>query len=221
MSNPVKTRVWLAWLCALILSGVVDGGAAAQELSGESLARALRAGGHIIYFRHAATDWSHDDRVEKAGDWKSCDHTQMRQLSDAGRATARRIGKAIRALDIPVGRVLSSEYCRSAETARLFELGPVKTTPDIMNMRAAEYAGGREAVIRRARRVLAEPPPAGANVVVVGHGNLMLAASGAYAGEAGSGIYVPNSGGENGFELVARLSPEDWVRLADRFAGGS
>jgi hypothetical protein len=29
------------------------------------------------------------------------------------------------------------------------------------------------------------------NVVIVGHGNLMRAATGAYANEAGSGIYAP------------------------------
>jgi hypothetical protein len=30
--------------------------------------------------------------------------------------------------------VLSSEYCRAAATARLLDLGPVETTPAIMNM---------------------------------------------------------------------------------------
>jgi hypothetical protein len=87
-----------------------------------------------------------------------------------------------------------------------------------MNMRAAEYVGGRQAVIRRARRVLSEPPPPGANVIIVGHGNLMRAATGAYTGEGGSGIYAPRAESGKGFELVARLSPDDWTRLKARFA---
>lgn len=196
---------------------------AAPEAPGEmavgpALVEALRDGGYTIYFRHAATDWRNDDRLEKAGDWTSCDPARMRQLSEAGRETARRIGEAIRALAIPVGRVLSSEYCRAAETARLMALGPVETTRDIMNMRAAAFVGGRAAVVRRARRVFSRPPPAGTNVVVVGHGNLMRAATSAYAAEGGSGVYAAAPGGEPGFRLVARLAPDDWMDLAEAAA---
>jgi phosphohistidine phosphatase SixA len=193
--------------------------AAAEALAGEALVEALRGGGYNIYFRHAATDWSQNDRVEEAGDWTSCDPSEMRQLSETGRATARRVGDAIRALKIPVGKVLSSEYCRAAETARLMDLGLVETTRDIMNLRAMEHVGGREAVIRRARSILSGPPSPGTNVVIVGHGNLMRAATNAYAGEGGSGIYAPRPGSNEGFELVAELSAGDWTRLAERFAG--
>lgn len=203
-----------AWLVALALSAALGGAASAQALSGKALVEALREGGYVIYFRHAATDWSRNDRVERTGDWRSCDPNRMRQLSNAGRATARHIGEALHALRIPVGKILSSEYCRAAETARLLDLGPVETTPDIMNMRAAAFVGGRAAVIRRARRVLSRPPPAGTNVVIVGHGNLMRAATDAYAAEGGSGIYAHRPRSDDSFELVARLSPADWARLA-------
>jgi phosphohistidine phosphatase SixA len=207
-------RLSTACFGALVLIAVAAPGAPAAELEGKALVEALRGGGFNIYFRHAATDWGQDDRVEQAGDWTSCDPARMRQLSSEGRASARRIGDAIRALGFPVAKVLSSEYCRAWETARLMDLGPVATTRDVMNMRAVAFVGGRDAVVRRARRVLAQPPPEGANVVIVGHGNLMRAATGAYAGEGGSGVYAPRSGSELGFELVARLSPDDWTRLA-------
>lgn len=98
-------------------------------------------------------------------------------------------------------------------------LGPVETTRAIMNMRAAEHVGGPEAVIRRARRVLSEPPPPGTNVIIVGHGNLMRAATGAYTDEGGSGIYAPTPESGKGFDLVALLSPQDWTRLKARFGG--
>ena len=58
------------------------------------------------------------------------------------------------------------------------------------------------------------------NVVIVGHGNLMRAATGAYTSEGGSGVYAPRSGSERGFELVARLSPNDWTRLAESMKEG-
>ena len=95
--------------------------AGGELLSGKALVTALRKGGYNIYFRHAETDWSQNDHVAAAGDWTSCDPARIRQLAPEGRRNARRIGEAMRALRIPVGRVLSSEYCRAAETARLMK----------------------------------------------------------------------------------------------------
>ena len=210
-----RRRLAGAWLVVLVGLAVAAPGAPADELEGKALVEALQEGGYNIYFRHAPTDWGQRDRVEAAGDWTSCDPAEMRQLSSEGRATARRIGEAIRALGVPVAKVLSSEYCRAWETARLLDLGPVTRTRDVINMRVVDHVGGRGAVIRRAQRVLAQPAPEGANVVIVGHGNLMRAATGAYASEAGSGVYAPRVGNEPGFELVARLAPDDWMRLAE------
>jgi hypothetical protein len=51
--------------------------------------------------------------------------------------------------------------------------------------------------------------------LLVGHGNLMSAATGAYASEAGSGVFAPRAGSEPGFELVALLAPDDWMRRAE------
>ena len=83
---------WLPWLGPLLLLLL-------NPLPGHSadpaLVQSLRAGGYVIYFRHAATEWSQTDRRREA-DWDSCDPAQMRQLSDAGRDTARRVGEAMR-----------------------------------------------------------------------------------------------------------------------------
>jgi len=208
-----KRIVWSLFLLAALTLP-----AGAQDpLAGESLVEALRRGGYVIYFRHAATDWSQNDRVTARGEWTSCDPDRMRQLSDQGRNQARRIGEAIQRLQIPVGRVLSSEYCRARQTAELLDLGPVKPTTDIMNMRAAHLVGGREAVVDRARMELGRPPEDGTNTVLVGHGNLMRAATGAYTGEAGAGVFEPL--GEGNFRLLAQLAPADWMQLAEMFAG--
>ena len=191
----------------------------AQELQGQALVEALRGGGFNIYFRHTATNWDQTDQVDAAGDWKSCDPQRMRQLSPEGREMAQRIGAAIAALRVPVAKVLSSEYCRAAETGKLLGLGPVTQTPDIVNLRSAEYAGGNEAAVRRAQLVLSQSPPMGANTVIVGHGNLMSAATGVTAEEGGSAVYMPASGSDRGFVLVARLTADDWEKLAAEFAG--
>jgi phosphohistidine phosphatase SixA len=199
------------WLLLSLWAALANPSHAQQALSGKALVEALRQGGYNIYFRHAATDWSQDDHVAADGDWASCDPQRMRQLSPEGRAVARRIGEAIRRLGIPIGRVLSSAYCRTQETARHMNLGPVAISHDIMNMRAAEFVGGREALIARARRALATPPPAGTNTVFVAHGNLMQAASGAYTSEAGAAIFLPRGHGE--FRLVAQVPPEEWIAM--------
>lgn len=197
----------------LVLAGW--GVAAAQpaaELEGQALIEALRAGGHTIYFRHAATDWSQQDRVEQAGDWASCDPMRIRQLSAQGRATAREIGGAMRALHIPVDEVLASPYCRTRETAELMALAPVETSEAVINMRVASYFGGRQAVIATAQTLLARPPAPGRNRVVVAHGNVAREATPVYPGEAEAVVFRPD--GPGGFRFVGRLAPGDWTQLA-------
>lgn len=179
----------------------------------DALIEALRLGGYNIYFRHAATDWSQNDHVQNAGDWTSCDPEQMRQLSEDGRMQASRIGKAIRHLNIPVGSVLSSEYCRARETAQLMDLGQVLPTRELMNMRAAHLVGGRSAVIKRAQQVIGSYPEKGTNTVLVAHGNLMQAATGEYTVEGGAAVFAPK--GDGTFTLVALISPEKWIQLAE------
>lgn len=209
-----RIRAALCGLAASLLLGTAP--AAASTLAGESLVDALRQGGFVVYFRHAATEWSQSDTVEAAGDWTSCDGGRIRQLTEAGRQAAARVGAAMRRLAIPVARVLSSEYCRARQTAEGLGLGPVETTPDIMNLRAAEYVGGRGAAVDRARKRLSEPPSAGSNTVIVGHGNVVQAATGAYPGEAGAVVFRPRPGTSP--EVVAELRAADWPELADRFA---
>lgn len=203
-------------LALLMLLLLPCGFASAQDnaaLSQEALVRALRAGGHNLYFRHVATDWSQDDNVRKKGDWTSCDPARIRQLSDAGRATARAIGEAMRALGIPVGRVLASPYCRTVDTASLMKLGPVETSTDIINMRVAEYFGGRDAVVARARGRLAAPPAPGTNTILVAHGNLARDATNVYPGEGEGIVFRPRGNGK--FDLIGRLTPAQWQQFAD------
>jgi len=74
----------------------------------------LRNGGQIVLLRHAAAPGVGDPAnfdIEKC-------NTQ-RNLSDAGRQQARKIGALFAARAAPVERILASRYCRTLETARL------------------------------------------------------------------------------------------------------
>ena len=207
------------WIAVVLISGLaLFNAAAAQpaaELDGQALVAALREGGFNIYFRHAATDWSQNDQVAKAGDWSSCDPGRMRQLSEAGRETAAAVGNAFRALQIPVGQVLASPYCRTIETASYMRLGPVETTTDIMNMRVAEYFGGSSAIAERTRRRLSMRPQPGTNTVLSAHGNVLVTATGVYPQEAEAIVFRPKENGSYAF--VARISPGEWARLVAEY----
>ncbi len=183
-----------------------------QVLTGGALLKTLQSGGNNIYFRHAQTDWSQSDHIERAGDWTSCDASRVRQLSDEGRRTAKAVGAHMRTLRIPVSKVLASPYCRTVETAELLDLGAVGTTTDIMNLRVAEYFGGREAILKRARLRLAMTPPPGSNIVLVAHGNVARDATDVYPGEAEAVVF--RARGDGDFTFIGRLTPEQWAELA-------
>ena len=201
-----------SFLCFLMLFFCL-GPESAIALDDTGLVARLRSGGYTLYFRHVATDWSKHDRVNKAGDWLSCDVRQMRQLSDNGRAEAKRIGQAIRDLSIPVGQILASPYCRTMETAKLFDIGPVVPSTVVMNLRSAGYFGGRDKIITNAQRLLSTPPAAGTNRVVVAHGNVAREATPVYPDEGEGVVFLAD--GKGGFDVIARIPPDRWRRMLE------
>ena len=96
-------------LCALSLLAPTSAGA------DEALWALLRGGGQVVLMRHATTT----PGVGDPPGFRLGDCPTQRNLTDAGRDEARRIGAAFRSRDVPVGRVLSSRWCRCLETAQL------------------------------------------------------------------------------------------------------
>ena len=185
---------------------------AEQTLSDHELIAALQRGGYNLYFRHEATNWSQQDAVFQRDDWLSCDGSRVRQLSEEGRQRAQRTGQAMRRLKIPVSEVLASPYCRTMDTARQLGLGDVQASNAVMNLRVAEYFGGREAIVATARALLARPPSAGSNRVIVAHGNVAQAVTPVYPGEGEAVIFEPD--GQGRFRFVGRIPPDRWVELS-------
>jgi len=80
----------------------------------EAAWRALKTGGSVVILRHARAPGTGDPpgfRLDVCA--------TQRNLSEAGRAQARNIGKRFQEQQIPVAKVLSSRWCRALETARL------------------------------------------------------------------------------------------------------
>jgi phosphohistidine phosphatase SixA len=65
--------------------------------------------------RHSLTN--RDQRDDNKKDFDHC--SSQRNLSDEGRKLAEKIGEKIKDFEIPIGKVLSSPYCRCKETAEL------------------------------------------------------------------------------------------------------
>src|SRR4051794_16754624 len=180
--------------------------AAAPAAQGASFVRSLRAGGHVIAFRHARTDHSQDDAPSFR--YRQC--SRQRNLNDAGRAQARGIGRAFRALRIPVGRVLASPYCRTVQTARL-AFGRVTPTPDLLP-RTVPQGENVDALDDKFRALLRRAPARGTNTVLVSHDIAIDAATGVNPQEGDAAVFR-RDGSRRGFRLVRTLTAAQWTAL--------
>lgn len=160
------------------------GPALAQQ---EALWSALREGGVALLLRHAQTERG----VGDPPGFRIGDCSTQRNLSDEGRAQARRIGAALAGRDVRVRQVLSSQWCRCLDTARLaFPEAAVVPYPALNSFfddRSTEARQTREV----AARIAAIRPPA--NVVFVTHHVNILALTGEAVG-SGEGVLLRPSG---------------------------
>ena len=174
-----------------------------RELAPQQLLAELRQGAYVLYFRHAATDFSQND--EKMKRYEDC--ADQRNLIDKGRADARAAGAAIRELKVPVARVLASPFCRTVETAQLL-FGRAEKMTEVRGGPAVPAGSDRYAELRK---ILSTPVGAGANLVVVSHGNPFYSVAGApYLAEGEAAVIKPLG---QDFRIVARIRVDGWEAL--------
>jgi len=174
----------------------------ANAMPPSQLLVALRGGGHVIYVRHAPTQREGADQVSAV----MGDCATQRMLSEEGWRQARAMGEAFRRLGIPVGAVISSEYCRAWQTADL-AFGRFEKNPALNFEPAEDYTDLQKAAMRnRLRPLLSAAPPRGQNTVLVGHDDPFEAANGIYPEPMGV-TWVIRPGGPDGFTLLGRSSP--------------
>ena len=186
--------------CALAQSRTAE---SLREVPAAELLQELRKGGYVLYFRHTATDFSKNDDAMTSFD----DCASQRNLTDKGRAQARAIGEAIRALAIPVGKVIASPYCRTVETGMLI-FGRAEKNNEVRGGPGTAHSPERYAGLRR---LLSTSPPAGTNLAIASHGNPFHAVAGPpYLAEGEAAVVRPLG---KDFEIVARIRPERWRAL--------
>jgi phosphohistidine phosphatase SixA len=173
----------------------------------------LRKGGLVIYFRHGLTEPTGSS--DEAADLASC--ATQRNLSAAGREQATQIGKAFRALAIPVGTVTTSPFCRCKDTA-LLAFGRFSVSRDLyfaLGTDAAET--GRFA--QSLRGMLSTPPAKQTNAVIVSHTANLREAAGLWPKPEGV-AYIFRPLPEGKFEAIATVLAEDWGRVAKLQSSG-
>jgi polyhydroxybutyrate depolymerase len=163
----------------------------AEESQEAFVINQLQQGGYVIFINHAATDPSQEDTS-----LDSCE--TQRNLSEFGRTEAEAIGRAFEVLEIPVGVVYSSAYCRAQDTATI-----AFGQPEVINT-FFELGVLVE--------LISQKPEVGTNNIIVGHADTLLQYANLEVGEGDSIIFLPLENGN--YQPLTLLPSEMWVNLA-------
>ena len=159
---------------------------------------ALREPGTVVLFRHATAPGVGDPANFKAFDCKT-----QRNLNEAGRAEARKLGEDFRSRKIEVGAVLSSQWCRTRDTARL-AFGDLVRYEPAFNSSFLASATISEAQTAQARAVLTQWRGPGVLVVVTHQVNI-TALTGVNLASA-EGVVVTVAG-DGSLKVLGTISP--------------
>jgi broad specificity phosphatase PhoE len=179
-----------AMLCFLLLVALPAG-------ASDVLWALLERGGQIVLIRHGLTT----PGVGDPPGFTLADCKTQRNLVDAGRLEAERLGAALRARKVPVARVLSSPWCRCIETAKIvFGTDPV-VDDTLSNL--FEHSQNRERQQAAFRKLVASAPTKG-NLMLVTHGSTTAAFTGINQATAEMVIVTPE--GAEKYRVLGRLA---------------
>jgi broad specificity phosphatase PhoE len=170
---------------------------APAALADEALWTLLKGGGQVVLIRHALTT----PGVGDPEGMKLDDCSTQRNLSDEGRAHARQLGEAFRRRGVAVGRLLSSPWCRSMETATLAFGTRPELTPALGNLFGRSAEAERQLA---GLRPLAGQKPVNGNTVMVSHGSTIAALTGIAPDTGEMVVLTPQGGGR--FKVAGRMT---------------
>lgn len=187
----------LSMIAGLLIATLAACAARAMTVEEQAvLARLGEPGVHAV-MRHALAPGYSDPQ-----DFRLDDCATQRNLDAAGRAQARAAGDMLRAAGARIDRVLSSQWCRCLETARLMALGDVEEAPPLNSFFEAR---SRRAAQTEATRALVAGLPEGTTALLVTHQVNVTALVG---GGVGSGeIVVFRLGPDGAAQVLGRVTP--------------
>lgn len=205
------SRAWLAVALAASCS-VASFAALAQAATPDALLREIKKGGLVLFMRHGETGPAFADRPQAViGDCKT-----QRNLNEEGKKQNEKMAEAIKTLRVPIGKVLTSDFCRSWQTAEaLFGKGNYTVTDKLTV--PLSYPGVSQADTnlnnKNLNAMLSEKPAANSNTFLVSHGINVQLATGFHPNTQGE-VVVFRPEGAGKYTRLGSLLPEDWSRLA-------
>jgi phosphohistidine phosphatase SixA len=174
----------------------------------------LKQGGFVIVIRHGRTNESPAfPRDESPTDLTNCSGQTM--LTDIGKDQARAIGAAFRNAAIPVGKVLASGLCRAVETAQL-AFGRVEPSDALLIESFVPVAGAPVPPpwpqrVELMKALIATPPEAGTNTILITHFPNIKAALGIQINFGDAAIIKPD--GRGGVAVLGKILSREWSSL--------
>ena len=182
-------------LATAALAAALCSATASAQTSTDAAWDALQDG-TVVLFRHANAPGGGDPPGLKIGDCST-----QRNLDETGRAQARRIGERFRERRVPVGAVLTSQWCRTRETAELAFPGQARDDPNFNSFFGDAARGATQTA--QAKTALSRWRGPGVLVVTTHQVNI-TALTGVYPG-SGEGVVLRPKG--DGAEVIGRLPP--------------
>src|SRR5258706_291385 len=170
---------------------------------------ALRAGGHVIVFRHGAT---HSDQAD-TDPLNPENVAKQRQLNDRGRQLAREIGEAFREAQVPVGEVRTSNFHRAYETGML-AFGKAAKSVDVTEGGQVVSPNENNRRASALRKLAGTMPASGTNTVIVSHKPNIIDAFGKDWFEVKEGeatVFKVDADGK--YHVAARVQADQWGKV--------
>jgi phosphohistidine phosphatase SixA len=200
---------------SLVLTSEVEaqGQALQPQLEGRELLEALQKGGLVLLMRHMSTDSFVPEEAIQEDD--EC--TNQRNLDERGKREAKGIGQDFKRLQIPVGQVLTSPYCRCVDTGML-AFGSAKQI-DALSVFDELSGAEKDTRGKQIRQMLNTAPPENENTVLITHSGTLLYSFGLQTTPEGiAHIFRPAEFGNAIY--LGRVTPEGWGSLAGASAPG-
>lgn len=199
MSHQLTRRQACAATASLLYPTLASANILAKN---QAVWKALRIGGHSILIRHTMAPGTFDPPDFKLGECST-----QRNLSGDGRAQAKALGEMFATMQVVIGTVRSSEWCRCVDTANLaFGANKVQTWPALNSptqlapeQRKANADGVRKAIQNFSPRTATSK----ANQVFVTHMFNIQDITGESVAE---GEFLVMREGPQGPQLVGRLA---------------
>ena len=139
-----------------------------NSFSNENFINFLEEGKKIIFMRHALAPGNGDP-----DNFDLNDCSTQRNLSQKGRAQSKRIGDFFKINDIKIDKVLSSEWCRCKETAKI-AFGNFQTFSALNSFYEARFAKNQNRQTKDLKNFINEWE-SDSNLVIVTHYVVILA----------------------------------------------